>query len=222
MKNTSDTRTPGNGRPTDPPDVQLRESRRSVDRSFEKLRDIDDKAMRTTRVSLVVIGFLVTGAGVATGQNSLSIGLVTGGYTGLGAMFLSSAVIAGIGTYSATHYKRELSDHERALIERAERDGGSPALTLSHINYGWIESLEREVEQNLGYLDVTMAMLYLGALSLLAAGAVIAASTAFDCTFGWCSPLVRGVLKLLVGLVPVGIVIGGTKLIVRRNNGDIQ
>jgi predicted O-methyltransferase YrrM len=218
--------TDSNGDPrraetTDHPGVQLRESRRSLDRSFEQLQDIDDKAMRTTRVALVVIGLLVTGAGVATGRNSPSIGLVTGAYTGLGAIFLASAVVAGIGTYSATEYKRELSDHERAFVERAERNGGSPALTLSHFNYDWIDTLEEEIENNLIFLDVTMTMLYLGALSLLAAGAVIAVSTAFTCWPAWCNAFVRRLSKALAGQVPVALVSGSTKLLVRVDKGGV-
>lgn len=75
--------------------LQLEELRRSFHRQVEQLKGIDDKAMRSVRTAVVVIGFVVTAVGITLRDGTVSLGVGSTLFTGVGVFFLTVTVVAG-------------------------------------------------------------------------------------------------------------------------------
>lgn len=176
--------------------LQLEESRRSFRRQVEQLQDIDDKAMRTVRTAVLVIGFVVTATGITLRDGTVGFGSAV--FTGLGVFFLTITVVSGIGTYSITEYKNRLTDAERARIE--DRASVTPERTaeLVRMYYSWMDALDEQLSEQVAYLTVTLFALVLGVSSLLIAATLVVVTNA---------SFFEGLLK------PVRVVVGmGTAL----------
>lgn len=184
--------------------VALHEARRAFDNQQAKLKEIDDKAMRTLRTSILIIGFAVSAVAVAGPDAFADISLVSGALSALGILFLFGAAFLGVGIYTITP-----NIHGNGPQRRQE------AFTQSHARYRerqlnkygeWSESLVDEIETNSEYLEV-MNFAFLGgsAVLLLSAFFVI-----LNASFGL-EPL-----HLLVTVVLVPLLTVVTKLLLRR------
>jgi hypothetical protein len=217
---TGDTdrrRRSGSSSSRDRSEIPLNESRRTVDRKLEELRDIDDKAVRSVRVALVVIGFLVAGAGVVTGNGTPSVGPISWFYAGLGVFSLAISVISGIGTFTVSFPKTHLSSSERvSLLREASAEDGTPARELTAINFRWAEALEQELRTNYSFLNLTLVALVSGALFLLAAGAVIAVKANFSNLLSGLNSDIQGFVMILVGAAGAALVLLAAYLLVSR------
>jgi len=166
-------------------EILLTESRRSVDRKLDKLREIDEKAVRSVRVSLVVVGFLVASAGILNGNNSPSVSAASWAYASIGVFSLSVSTVAGVGTIAASDFKTSLSEEERKRVrDDFHSEDGIPAVVLTEINTEWGAILDEELRRNIGYLGVTLGTLLTGMLFLLAAGLLLTLQYLFTDTVG--------------------------------------
>lgn len=152
--------------------VQLEESQRSYDRQVEQLQDIDDKAMRSVRTAVLVIGFVVSAVGVTLRNGTVSLGLGPTLFTGLGVFFLTVTVVAGIGTYSITEYRSRLTDAERARLDAAEENGLKRNAELVRMYYSWLDATSDQITEQGAYLTTTLFALVFGVLSLLTAASL--------------------------------------------------
>jgi len=205
-------------RPDAPPRgrLQLEEARRSFHRQVAQLKDIDDKAMRSVRTAVVVVGFVVTAVGVVSRIGDLRLGLGSAIFTAIGVLFLTGTVVAGVGTATVTEYRTRLTEAERARLDRPT--GGHPRRNaeLLRIYHSWLDATERELSQSAASLGATLASLGLGVLSLSIAGALAVLEA--TSVFGTFSPLRRLLLNLFI-VVSILIVLGvGTTLTVRGLN----
>lgn len=162
------------GRPSTPPrgSLQLEESQRSYHRQVERLQDIDDKAMRTVRTAVLVIGFVVSAVGVTLRNGSIRLGLAPTLFTGIGVFFLAVTVVAGVGTYSITEYRSRLTDAERARLDCAEQNGFEQNAELTRMYYSWLDSTSEQLTRQGAYLTTTLFALVFGVLSLLIAASL--------------------------------------------------
>lgn len=87
--------TPPNGRHVETLRVTQAEAREVLAHQLETLSDIDDKAMRTVRIALVVFGIVLSASTFPNG--TAFVNWVTVG----GAVSLILSILCGIGTYGA-------------------------------------------------------------------------------------------------------------------------
>jgi len=195
--------------------LQLEESRRSFHRQVEQLKDIDDKAMRSVRTAVVVIGFVVTAVGVVTRSGRVDIGVGSAVFTGIGLLFLTVTVLAGIGTYSITEYRGRLTDLERARLERPG-NCRTPNAELARIYRSWLNSTQDELTESSAFLGATLVAFTVGILNLSLAASI----AAFEVTFALegVSPVPTAVSYVVI-VVSALVVIGlTTKLTIRSVN----
>lgn len=205
---------PPSGRPRGA--LQLEESRRSFQRQVEQLKDIDDKAMRSVRTAVVVIGFVVAAVGVVTRIGNVRLGYGSAIFTGFGVLFLIVTVVTGVGTATITEYRTRLTEVERARLERPA--GGYPQRTaeLVRIYHAWLDATEDELSESAASLGATLTALALGVLSLSIAGALAVLESTY--LLEDLSPL-HTVLLNLFAVVSVLVALGlGTKLTLRGVN----
>lgn len=143
------------------------------------MKDIDDKAMRSVRTAVVVIGFVVTAVGVVTRNGRVGLGTGSAVFTGIGVLFLTVTVFAGIGTCSVTEYRGRLTDVERARLERPAGVRSNPDAELARIYRSWLHSTEDELSESAAFLGATLVSLTVGMLSLSLAAALAAFEVAF-------------------------------------------
>lgn len=96
--------------------VALEESRRTFDNQLALTDEIDDKAMRTVRTAVIVLGLLVSAAGIAPDGTFSDLQFFPIAMGGLGAGFLVVAVIVGIGTYEVTNVPFGISADHREEV----------------------------------------------------------------------------------------------------------
>lgn len=94
------------------------EYRAVLDRQISLLDDLEDKAMWTARTAVILLGILVSGAGIA-GRPGL-VGLPIGATItfGLGAAGLIVTIFVGVGVYTVSQPRFGVGDsHRREVTE---------------------------------------------------------------------------------------------------------
>jgi hypothetical protein len=185
----------------EPLDSLLEESRESYQVQTQTVESIDDKAMRTVRTTVLILGFLVSAVGIggpsAVGDLSVLTALI-----GLaGVVSLLGAGVYGIGTYTVTSYEPGVGPKERhRAVRLGEREGKRYLLEMYD---RWSRDISSEIEQNSEYLENAQSLLLIGSASLLYAAFLFIGRTAFS----------------VPPLVVTGVTVVGSLLIVllRRN-----
>lgn len=161
-------------------DQALDSARRVYDRQVAELQQIDDKAMRTPRTAVLVLGFVVaalTTAGPSAVSN-LSVSPLLLGAAGVLALFLSATV--GIAIYTVTEYSLEATPATLQNSKNMAKDAWMEDV-LDHLEHSMLE-LREEIEQNGTYLEFAQIQLLLGITSLLLAMLVTVGKRAFGFT----------------------------------------
>lgn len=193
--------------------LQLQESRRSFHRQVEQLKDIDDKAMRSVRTAVVVIGFVVTAVGVVSRIGGVSLGVGSALFTGVGVLFLTATVVVGVGTATVTEYRTRFTAEEYARLERPAGGPGRREDELTRIYYSWLDETEDELAERAASLGATLATLGFGVLSLSIAGALAVLEATPP--FGRLSLLLTVLSNLLTVVFVLGVLGLATKLTIR-------
>ena len=157
----------------------VEESRREYDKKVETMEEIDDKAMRSVRTAVILVGLVVSAVSVsglgAVGQLSV-LSILVGGP---GVVALVVSIIFGIGVYSTTEYPTGIdSDHRADVIP----GGYSREEWLVHLldEYDqWSDKLADEISQNTRYFELVQVSLSLGILSLLASASMVVVEAAY-------------------------------------------
>lgn len=168
--------SPDDSSPTDSPDpaaleVLLAETRREHEEEVATLDEIDDKALRSSRTAVIVVGFVISAAGIA-GPGAVNVtplpNLIV---MGLGVVFLVASATAGIATAS-------VSEYPSGVGRRFVRDGveANPSVAAARrkviVQYRRMtDEVAEEVETNTELLDAVQLSLGVGVL-LLATNAI--------------------------------------------------
>lgn len=145
-------------------DRVLREQRRTFDRQVATLENIDDKAARTVRISVLTIGFVVSAAGVIV-RNGDTLPLLTVVFGMLGLFALLRTVVLGAITFDRTQYKTRLTDEE---YERLRQEGTNERLQEAYRT--WTRNARSEIRENSDLFARTQRALLAGVVSLSVAG----------------------------------------------------
>lgn len=144
------------------------ESREVLKQQIQLLGDIDDKAMRTVRTSVLFIGLVISA--IQLSGNSLSVGdlgawpfrLATAGVT-----FLLVSIVTGIWTYSVSDPDFGVSDdHRRDVVAGGYSEREWLLFQLTEYNE-WTDSMESTNENNVVGLHTTLFSLVTGVFALL-------------------------------------------------------
>lgn len=149
-------------------EATLTEQRRALRRQVQTLEKIDDMAARTVRITALVVGFVVTGAGVAS-QTGSSVPPEAAVLTATGLVFLLSTVILGVFTTGETGYKTRLTAGEYAYLQLPIPPNGAERRGLRERYRVWTAKARRTVERNSHQLAATQRSFVLG-IVLVATG----------------------------------------------------
>lgn len=153
--------------PDDSRDIALTAARRVYDRQLEEIDAIDERAMRTTRTAIIVLGFIAAALTAAGPGVVDDIRLLPLAFIGAGSVLVFTASFVGIGIYSITEYTHEVDHH---LIQQSFHQTANEwtELLINRLDDANSE-LAEEARQNgkyLGYCQISI----LGGATCLALG----------------------------------------------------
>lgn len=181
---------------TEAMEVVRQESRNVLDEQIALLSDIDDKAMRTVRTSVLLVGLVISAIQLSDSSISVdAIGTWPFRLAAAGVTFLLVSIVAGIYTYSVSDPEFGVSaDHRTDVVAGAYTEHEWLRFQLNEYDE-WTESMRETNENNVVGLHVTLFSLVAGLLSLLSS--VVWTTEITSGTLFW--PAVAAVL--LVALV---------------------
>lgn len=145
-----------------------RESREVLTERIRLLRDLDDKAMRTVRTSVLFIGLVISAIQVSDGSfssvstSSPSFQIGVGGVT-----FLLISIILGVYTYSASEPDFGVSDGHRSDVVEGEFSEKEWLLFQLGEYNEWIRNMREMTEKNVVGLHLTLFTATTGVVALL-------------------------------------------------------
>ena len=146
-----------------------KESRAVLDRKFEVLEDIDRKAMHTVRTAIVLLGVVVSAAGISGTDELSTLGLVPALLTVAGAVSLLLSSVGGVVIYAVSGVPDGVSRaHQEDVLERDfEESEWLYVLILSYVE--WIDGVARANQRNARYLTAIQVLLAIGLFLLVLA-----------------------------------------------------
>lgn len=148
------------------------ESRAVLERKFEVLEDIDEKAMHSVRTAIILMGIVVSAVGIVGRDGLIAFGLLPGLFAGLGACALLGCVLGGIVIYTVSGVPDGISkSHQRDVLEHGFSE--SEWLFVLLVSYvEWIEAVGRTNRRNAMYLTIVQSLLAFGFFLLVFAVAL--------------------------------------------------
>ena len=146
-------------------EVTYQEARTVIDHQIDTLSDIDDKALRTVRLTVVLVGVLATAIELNVVQNLDDTLLVVGG----GMLFLS--MLIGMTTYGESDLYLGPNRSYINTLATSDFDDETWDEDLLTTMGKWIEDNYDEISWNARLLTYTQAALLMGLLFV--SGAIV-------------------------------------------------
>ncbi|MFC4408594.1 hypothetical protein [Haloarchaeobius iranensis] len=148
--------------------VVRKESREVLSERIRLLKDIDDKAMRTVRTSVLFIGLVISAVQVSDGSLSdASVGTLSFQFGVGGVTLLLLSIISGVFTYSASDPDFGVSDGHRFDVIQGEYTE-KEWLLFQLVEYNqWIGNMRQLNNDNVVLLHLTLFTATAGVISLL-------------------------------------------------------
>lgn len=139
--------------------VQRKEAKDVLEQQNEKLRDIDDKALRTVRITVLLLGALLSTLKLLGGGTS-SINT----YTVFGSWLLVLSVVGGVLTYSVSgpYFGPGSKYIDRVLGRSPSKDDWEATLLRGYAD--WMEEMKALNDSNARLLLLTQALLVVGVI----------------------------------------------------------
>lgn len=152
-------------------EIVRKESRVVLKEQLEFLSDIDDKAMRTVRTSVLFIGLVISAIQLSGDPISIQeMGKWPFRFSTAGVTFLLASIIAGIYTYSVSDLDFGVSNgHRKDVVAGGFTEREWLIFQLSEYNQ-WTDSMGETNKNNVVGLHATLFSLVAGVLSLLVSG----------------------------------------------------
>lgn len=184
-------------------DVILEELRREYDQKIEQLELIDKKAIQSIRTAVLVIGFIIAAAGIATREGDVSVGWIPVAAATIGLLLLIATVLIGSAVYLITEYPGEIN--KKSLPSRRHRTHKDELIKMYR---RWSDLCSKEIEENNRYMTYTIFSKFLGILSLLISGLQIAVPNFFpECgSLGGFLCFYRTTIEIGVGVGVIALV----------------
>ncbi|MFC7081710.1 hypothetical protein [Halorussus caseinilyticus] len=176
--NTSDA-LPPDASATEALENAVEESRREYDKRVETMEEIDDKAMRSVRTAVILVGLVVSGVSVG-GPGAISgFSLLPVVLGALGVVSLVVSILFGVGAYSATQYPTGIGETHRNDVITGAYSHDEWFVNMIDEYDEWSEELAEETAKNLRYLEVVQLLLSIGVVSLLVSAGMIVVHRAY-------------------------------------------
>lgn len=147
----------------------LSEQRRAFDRQIQTLENIDDKAARIVRITVLTIGVVVSGASILErGDDPLP--RLTLLFGGLGVFGLLVTLVLGLLTFDTTEYKTRLTDGEYAYLVKPTPPKGSESRALREKYREWTQNAREDIQHNNDLFAATQNTLLISAIFLTSSG----------------------------------------------------
>lgn len=140
-----------------------------LDHQIALLNELDDRALRTARTSVVVLGILVSAFGIAGRDTVGDLPLVVQVFGVLGVILLSMTVLVGIALYSSTDITFGIGDAHREELANTSYTEREWLRLLPDEYADWSETMEILNETNAERLLFAQLCLSTALLSLLSA-----------------------------------------------------
>lgn len=157
----------------------VEESRREYDKKVETMEEIDDKAMRSVRTAVILLGLVVSAVSVAGPGAVGEVAVLPVLVGALGVVALTVSIIYGIGTYSATQYPTGIGPMHRNDVITGGYSHDEWFLSMLDEYDDWSMEIADEVSKNLGYLEVVQFSLSVGVIALLVSAGMVVLKTAY-------------------------------------------
>jgi hypothetical protein len=156
--------------------VTREESRTVLDHQISLLNDLDDKAMRTTRTAVVLLGIIISAAGIIGADELARLpDLVFWGY-GAGAFGLFLTTIAGIIAYSQSDMTFGVGSlHRDEVREQSYTEREWLGLLLEEYDE-WTSEMRYVNSRNASIVTVTQFLLGVSMFLLFASTVLLALS----------------------------------------------
>jgi len=157
----------------------VEESRREYDKKVASMEEIDDKAMRSVRTAVILVGLVASAVSVIGPSAVSATGVIPVLVGALGVGALAVSIVYGIGLYSATEYPTGIDSRHRAEVI----DGGYSRkewfVQLLDEYDEWSDKIADELSGNLRYLELVQFSLALGVIALLTSASMIVLRLAY-------------------------------------------
>lgn len=170
----------------------IEESRREYDKKVETMEEIDDKAMRSVRTAVILVGLVVSAlsmSGPSTVGEMSVLSILVGSF-GVGALAIS--IVYGIGVYSATEYPTGIGSTHRTDVITGGYSYDEWSVNMLDEYGEWSSKLTEEISKNLHHLELVQFLLSFGVIALLVSASMIVLKTAYGI-----KPLITFVLVLV-------------------------
>jgi len=177
----------------------LRESRESYETQIAKMESLDDKALRSVRTAVLILGFTssVISFGSIDSISSLLLPTVLSAVVGIAALLVSAVV--GVGTYTVTQYEPGVRPQDRDIARDLSTEEWYEHMLDKYDE--WSQNLAAELEKNTGYLELTQLSLIGGVVALVLATVGFAIQQIYSAATYW---LLLGISMGIGLLVLVG------------------
>lgn len=153
--------------------VTREESRDVLDHQLSLLNDLDDKAMRTVRTAVLLLGILISAAGIAGPERLADLHPLVKWLSGTAALLLFVTSIIGTATYIASDMTFGVGRSHRAEI-RSENYSEREWLFVLLDEYDkWTGEMRRTNESNARNLQAAQFLLALSLALLLGAATLL-------------------------------------------------
>lgn len=181
-------------------ELALREARRQLDNQVQIVEGIDDKAMRTVRTAVLILGFVASTLGIAGPDALRGLSLIPLLLLSFGVLCLFTAALTGIGTYAFTEYTLGIS------IDEMQHDpdvGRTEWLDEALASYEQlIGSLEGKLNDNSEFVVEAQFALLAGVSSLLIGASMTLVTASYAVTPA------EQLLALLLAVATESILVG--------------
>lgn len=178
----------------------LEGARRVYDRQITKLESIDDKAMRTARTAVLILGFIAAalttaGPGVLSDVSGLTASLGV-----IGAVSVFASAFLSVGVYTVTEYPVEIREGDLRAANRVTNEEWR-WVAIDRLDEASTE-IEPEIEVNAEYLEQSQFLLLLGVFLLSYATGITVVARSYGIA-PWEQTVVVGIIAAILLVVRV-------------------
>lgn len=175
-------------------ETALTESRRTFDKSVDRLEEIEEKAMRSVRTAVILAGLVASSISLG-GPDSVSqagfLPVLTGA---VGVVSLGASIIVGVGIYDATEYPCGIHGSHRVVVADGQHTHGEWLETVLDAYAKISDDVQVETNRNDVYLEIVQLTLGIAVVTLLVSSGMIVLEASYGTP-----PLVSLVVALSVG-----------------------
>ncbi|MFD1588058.1 hypothetical protein ACFR9U_13825 [Halorientalis brevis] len=145
----------------------ITESRETLQNQINLANEIDDKAMRTTRTAVLILGIVISALGVTQGNPLDSVSIWTLFVAGFGVLILATSAVIGVGTYTVTNIPYGIGTNYRKDVLEGGYSEKEWLIELIRGYNQWSRDLSEQNDHNRDLLSRVQILLIFGISFLL-------------------------------------------------------